>query len=271
MQGKGLKRSAAEASLEQDCSGLQDHVLLCGFGRTAQNLAHFLKRSHLPFVALETNNDIVREAREAGERVFHGDASNPEVLRAAGIERARVLVVTFTNIDSAERITRTAAELNTGIPTIVRTLDDRHLERLLECGADEVIPDTVESSMMLTRHTLAVLGIAEDNIHELLNEAREGNYARIRAYFHSAGDIDLRTPDNHHLHSIEILASYHAVGKSIGALRRLKRIKIIGLRRNGVTSDNPLPEVKLETGDVVIVQGHPDDIQAAEIEAMSGL
>jgi len=54
-------------------------------------------------------------------------------------------------------------------------------------------------------------------------------------------------------------------------LKRLPQIKVIGLRRNGVTSDNPLPEVEFLPGDVMIIEGHPDDIQAAEIEIMSGL
>ena len=261
----------SEASLEEACSELKDHVLLCGFGRTAQNLAQFLRRSNMSFVALELNSDIVNEAREAGEPVFFGDASNPDVLQLAGVERARVVVVSFTDIDSAEHITRSVRQNHGDVPLLVRTLDDRHLERLLELGADEVIPDTVESSMMLARHTLSVLGESDSNINDLLDEAREGHYARIRAYFHSVNDVDLRTPDNHHLHSIEVLASYHAVDNNIGALRCLDRIKVIGLRRNGVNSDNPLPETKLKAGDVLIIEGHPDDIQAAEIEVMSGL
>ena len=261
----------SDFSLEEACRDMHDHVLLCGFGRTAQNLAQFLKRSNTPFVALDLNADIVDEAREAGEPVFKSDASNPETLLYAGIERARVVVISFTEINSAERITRIVRENYGEVPLLVRTLDDRHLERLLELGADEVIPDTVESSMMLARHTLSVLGESGNDINNLLDEAREGHYARIRAYFHSVRDVDLRTPDHHHLHSVEILASYHAMGKSIGALHCLDRIKVIGLRRSGVTSDKPLPEVKLEAGDVLIIEGNPNDIQAAEIEIMSGL
>ena len=260
-----------EAGIEEACQDLQGHVLLCGFGRTAQNLAQFLRRGNLPFVALEIDTEIVNEAREAGHQVFFGDSSNPEILRLAGIDRAKVLVVSFTEFNTAEHITRSAREMCPHIPLIVRTLDDRHLERLLECGADEVIPDTVESSMMLARHTLGVLGENEDTINEMLDEARDGHYARVRAYFHSVGDVDLQTPDNHHLHSLEILTNYYAVGNSIGSLNFLDRVKIIGLRRNGVTSDSPLPEVELKPGDVLIIEGNPDEIQAAEIEVMSGL
>ena len=260
-----------EASIEETCRDMCDHVLLCGFGRTGQNLAQFLKRVNLPFVAFEIDTDIVREAREAGEPVFYGDSSNPHILRLAGIEQARIVVISFTDINSAEHITRNVKRTFPDIPLIVRTQDDRHLERLLECGADEVIPDTVESSIMLARYTLRALGEREEEVNEMLDEAREGHYARIRAYFHSLNDIDLRTPDEHRLHSIEMLYSYYAVGKQINELNFVQKVSVIGLRRNGVTSESPLPEVKLKAGDVLIIQGTSDDIQAAVIEAMSGL
>jgi len=260
------ENSIAAASAELD-----GHVILCGFGRTAQNLAQFLTRVNIAFIAIEIEADIVTEAREAGERVFLGDSSNPEILRSAGIARARVLVISFTEFNASAHIAKTVRELAPSIPMIIRTRDDRHLERLLECGADEVIPDTVESSMMLARHTLTALGQTPQSVDDMLDEARAGHYARVRAFFHSVDDVDLDTPDRHHLHSIEMLSSYHAEGHSIGTLRCLGRIRVISLRRNGVSSDDPLPEVVLQAGDVLVIEGHPDDIQAAEIEIMAGL
>jgi len=260
-----------ENTIADACQNLEGHVILCGFGRTAQNLAQFLGRVGIPFIALEIEADIVNEAREAGEPVFLGDSSNPDILRHAGIARARVLVISFTEINTSEHIAQAARTLNSEIPMIIRTRDDRHLERLLECGADEVIPDTVESSMMLARHTLSALGEKQQSIDEMLDEARAGHYARVRAFFHSIDDVDLDTPDHHHLHSIEILRTYHAVGRSIESLKCLDRISIIALRRNGVSSSDPLAEVEFLAGDVLVIEGHPDDIQAAEIEIMAGL
>lgn len=261
----------SEQTLEESCANLDEHVLICGFGRTAQNLAQFLNRVNIRYVALEIETDLVTEAREAGEPVFLGDSSNPDILLMAGMKRARVLVISFTDFKTAEHIAKTARELCGNIPMIIRTRDDRHLEQLLECGADEVIPDTVESSMMLAKHTLTALGEKPDSIDDMLDEARQGHYARIRAFFHSIDDINLDTPDNHHLHSIEMLSSYHAIGQSIDSLRCLKLIKVIALRRNGVTSDDPVLNTELKPDDVLIIEGHPDDIQAAEIEIMSGL
>jgi CPA2 family monovalent cation:H+ antiporter-2 len=260
-----------ENNIAAACEHLHGHVILCGFGRTAQNLAQFLTRVNIPFIAIEIEAAIVTEAREAGEPVFLGDSSNTEILRLAGIARARVLVISFTEIKTSEHIARAARAINQDIPMIIRTRDDRHLERLLECGADEVIPDTVESSMMLARHTLSAVGEDQQTIDAMLDDARAGHYARVRAYFHSIEDIDLDTADHHHLHSVEILSSYHAVGCSIESLRCLQRIHIIALRRNGVSSNDPLTEATLIAGDVLVIEGHPDDIQAAEIEIMAGL
>jgi CPA2 family monovalent cation:H+ antiporter-2 len=263
--------SQAESSIAEASRNLDGHVILCGFGRTAQNLAQFLSRVNIPFIAIEIEADIVTDAREAGEPVFLGDSSNPEILRLAGISKARVLVISFTEIKTSEHIAKAARTLNRDIPMIIRTRDDRHLERLLECGADEVIPDTVESSMMLARHTLTALGETPQSVDEMLDEARAGHYARVRAFFHSVDDVDLDTPDHHHLHSVEILSSYHAVGQSIHSLKCLERIRIIALRRNGISSDDPVAEAELLAGDVLVIEGHPDDIQAAEIEIMAGL
>jgi CPA2 family monovalent cation:H+ antiporter-2 len=260
-----------EPGIEQAGKKLQGHVLLCGFGRTAQNLAQFFKRVNIPFIAIEIDTDIVSEAREAGEPVYYGDSSNPDILRKAGISSARVLVISFHEVNASEHIARIARQLREDIPMIIRTRDDRNLERLLECGADQVIPDTVESSIMLAKHTLTVFGESQDSIDEMLDEAREGHYARIRAFFHSADDVDLDTADNHHLHSIDILGNYHAIGRPIETLNCLDKIRIIALRRNGVRSDSPLPGVELKSGDVLVIEGTPDDIQAAEIEIMSGL
>jgi CPA2 family monovalent cation:H+ antiporter-2 len=261
----------AEYDIEKACKDLEKHVILCGFGRTGQNLAQFLKRLNIPFIALELDTKLIAEAWEAGEPVYYGDCSNEETLEHARIENASTMVITFPEVDSSELIARTARRLCRDIPLIVRTRDDRHLEQLLESGASEVVPDTIESSMMLAQHTLGSLGQDQASIDEMLTEARNSQYARIRAFFHGDEDVDLEDADKHHMHSIEILADYHAEGRSLESLGCLEKVNILGLRRNNVSSDQPLPGVMLQAGDVLIVEGTPDNIQSVEIELMSGL
>ncbi len=260
-----------EVALEAASRDLQGHVLLCGFGRTGQNLGQFLRQKGIPFIALEIEADIVNEAREAGEPVFLANSGSPKILGLAGIDRARVVIISFTELKPAEHIAAQVRKLRPDITLIIRTRDDRHLEHLLERGADEVIPDTVESSIMLARHTLTALGESPAEIEELLEQARQDHYARVRAFFHGVRDVKFDTPDPHHLHSVEILDTYHAVGRRIEDMKRLQQVRIVTLRRNGIGSDDPPGDVTLKSGDVLVIEGHPDEIQAAEIQLMSGL
>jgi CPA2 family monovalent cation:H+ antiporter-2 len=266
------QRRQAGQDIEQACESMKEHVILCGFGRTGQNLAVFLKRVNIPFIALELNSDLITEAWEAGDPVYYGDSSRAETLVHAGIHTAKALVISFPDIKMSEHTSREVKRLRADLPLIVRTRDDRHLEQLLDSGADEVIPDTLESSMMLAQHTLSTLGLAQTAIDEMLADAREGQYARIRAFFHSAeDDVDVDNPDHHHMHSIEVMDDSYANGKTIDSLKSLPKINIVALRRNGVRSEDPLLDTPLKLGDVLVVEGRPDDIQCAEIEVMSGL
>jgi CPA2 family monovalent cation:H+ antiporter-2 len=261
----------AEYNIEEACKELQQHVILCGFGRTGQSLAKFLKRLNIPFVALELDEKIITEAWEAGEPIYYGDGSRDQTLEHAGIENASALVITFPEVDTSQIITQTARALCKDIPLIVRTRDDRHLEQLLESGATEVVPDTMESSMMLAQHTLGRLGQDQASIDEMLEEARNSQYARIRAFFHSDTEINFEDADKHHMRSIEILADYHSEGLALNALPCLEKVNIVGFRRNNVSSDKPVPEVVLQANDVIVVEGTRDSIQSVEIELMSGL
>ena len=261
----------AEQDIEQACESLKEHVIICGFGRTGQNLAVFLKRINIPFIALDLNSGLITEAWEAGDPVYYGDSSRAETLIHAGIYNAKALVITFPDVKSSEHISREVKRLRADLPLIVRTRDDRHLEQLLNSGADEVIPDTLESSMMLAQHTLSKLGLTQAAIDDMLADAREGQYARIRAFFHSAeDDLGVDNPDHHHLLSIEVLEDSYAKGKTIDSFKCLPKINIVALRRNGIRSEGPLMNTLLKSGDVLVVEGRPDDIQCAEIEVTCG-
>ena len=87
------------------------HVIICGFGRVGQNLARVLESRGLEFIALDLDPYRVRDARQAGDPVVYGDASEPEVLQALGLEHASALVVSFDATQTALRIVRAARRL----------------------------------------------------------------------------------------------------------------------------------------------------------------
>ncbi len=262
---------SSEENIEELAGKIDQHVIICGFGRTGQNLARFLHRIDVPFIALETDTLIVTETWEAGEPVFYGDAAKRSILQHAGISRASVLVISFPDSKASERILQTARELSPDIPVIVRIRDDSNLEHMLDCGATEVVPDTVESSIMLARHALRLLGQSRKKVDRLLTEARESNYAQVRSFFHPENDLQMESSSKHHLLSVEILPTYKGVNRSIDSFKRLKNVRTVALRRDGERSDDPPGDTVLQENDVLIIEGTPDDMRAAEIEIMSGL
>ena len=246
-----------------------NHVIICGFGRTGQNLARFLDNAGIPFLALEMDPDLINENWDAGKPVYYGDSSHPEVLQHAGIDHARAVVITFHDLHSSEHITRVCRRLREDIPVIVRTPDDYHLEALLDMGASEVVPDTLESSLMLAWHTLTHLGMDKGEVDDMIERARGEHYSRVRACFHSREEYEAF--DNpHHLHSIEVLDGSPAIGHSINSFLFHARVRVHGLVRHGIRSDEPDPGVLLQAGDVLIIEGTVAETEAAELEIYSG-
>jgi Trk K+ transport system NAD-binding subunit len=80
---------------------LRDHVIICGYGRVGQNVAHFLEEEQIPYAALDLDPARVKEAHLAGERVYYGDAAERDILEALGIDRARLVVVSHADTAAA--------------------------------------------------------------------------------------------------------------------------------------------------------------------------
>jgi CPA2 family monovalent cation:H+ antiporter-2 len=249
------------------------HVVICGYGRTGQSLARFLDREGIGYVALDLDPERVREAAAAGDTVVFGDASRRETLVAAGIKRAAVLVVTYTDTPSALRILHHAHEISAALPVIVRTRDDSGLERLERAGATEVVPDTFETSLMLASHAMLVLGVPVRRVLSQIRTVREQRYRLLRGFYHGATDdaADLDDPNQPRLHSVSVDAGAHAVGRTLAELSLTELgAEVTAVRRRGIRAEDPAPETRLEAGDVVVVLGRPDALDAAEARLLQG-
>ncbi|HSD52647.1 MAG TPA: monovalent cation:proton antiporter-2 (CPA2) family protein [Burkholderiales bacterium] len=249
------------------------HVVICGYGRTGQNLARFLGREGIGYVALDLDPERVREAAAAGDTVVFGDASRRETLIAAGIKRAAVLVVTYTDAPSALRILHHAHEISAALPVIVRTRDDSTLERLEQAGATEVVPDTFETSLMLASHAMLVLGVPVRRVLSQIRTVREQRYRLLRGFYHGATDdaADLDDPNQPRLHSVSLDTGAHAVGHTLAELALTELgAEVTAIRRRGIRAEDPAPEARFEEGDVVVLLGRPDALEAAEARLLQG-
>ena len=252
---------------------VNQHVVVCGYGRSGQNLARMLDTEGIGFIALDVDPKRVKEAAAAGEHVVYGDAARREVLVAAGLLRARALVVSVADSALALRILAQVRELRPGLPVVVRTLDDTDLDRLKEAGAAAVVADIMEGSLMLASHALMLLGVPLNRVLRRIRDTREHRYSLLRGYFHGATDAaeDAAHAAQKLLHSVLMTPGAAAIGKTLGELELARlEVEVKAVRRKNVHAQAPQPDARIEAGDVLVLLGSEQDCAAAEMKLMQG-
>ena len=250
-----------------------EHALICGYGRSGQNLARFLDQEGVPFIALDNDPQRIGDATAAGERVVFGDAARREVLLAAGLARARVVIVTYADTASALRILAHVHEARPGLPVIVRTIDDSDVEKLRDAGAAEVVADLMEASLMLASSTLMLVGVPLTRVLRRIRETRESRYELFRGFYRgmtdaAEGDDQALQP---RLHSVLVTAGAQAIGKSMQDIDLEKSgVEVTAIRRRNVRTAAPSPEMRVEEGDVLVLLGTEAGVAAAEIRLLQG-
>lgn len=169
--------------------GMDEHVIICGYGRTGARVAEFLAAENTPFLALDVDPQQLKRNVPAGGKLTFGSADRSEVLLAAGLSRARALVVTYPNTHSAEHVVRKVRETRPDLPVIVRVRDESAVPILKHAGATEVIPEVLEGSLMIAAETLAQIGIPMERSIAQVREARARRYASLRNYYVAAGQV----------------------------------------------------------------------------------
>ena len=270
VQPSGL---ALETAATRDLAQ-REHVIICGFGRVGQNLARVLEKRGLEYIALDLDTLRVRDARQAGDPVMYGDASEPEVLRALGLEQASVVVISFDGPSTALRIVRAVRQLRGDVPVLVRTEDDSRLEALQAAGATEVVPEIFETSLALVSHVLLFLNVPPREVLETTEDIRHDRYAILRSVFKGrqggdADDSDLALRQQ--LRTVVLPPGAVAVGRTLGEVG-LDRggIVVTALRREGIVGREPDSGTRLREGDVLVLWGSPADLERGESRLLMG-
>ena len=268
-----LARAMEVHNVAVQSMAVDQHVVVCGYGRSGQSLARLLDQEGIGFIALDVDPKRVKEAAAAGERVVYGDAARREVLVAAGLLRARALVISVADSPLALRILAQVRELRPGLPVVVRTLDDTDLDRLREAGAGAVVADIMEGSLMLASHALMLLGVPLNRVLRRIRDTREQRYSLLRGYFHGATDAaeDAAHKAQKLLHSVLITPGAAAIGRTLGelGLARLE-VEVKAVRRHHVHAQAPQPDARIEAGDVLVLLGSEQGCAAAEMKLMQG-
>ena len=249
------------------------HVIVLGYGRNGQHLARLLDADGVRYIALDLDPERVREAALAGDTVVFADCSRREALVAAGVLRAAAVVVTFADTAAAVRVLAHIHALAPSVPVIVRARDESDIAKLSAAGASEVVPEALESGLMLASHTLVWVGVPLNRVVRRIRSVRDQQYGLLRGLFHGAGDepetVEHAQP---RLHSVTLSGNAFGVGRSLPALALEEiGVQVKAVRRPGAARRlAPEDAGTLQQGDVVVLLGAPELLAAAEIRLLQG-
>ena len=269
--GEWMLQSVQLTSIARKSIRTEAHVIICGYGRSGQNLARLLEQEHIPYMALDLDPDRVRQAAAAGQSVVFGDAARLPALMAAGLARASAVVVSYHDTPSALKILALVREHAPSVPVIVRTIDDTDLEKLRAAGATEVVPEAIEGSLMMAAQTLALLGVPMRRVIRLTRDARDARYGLLRGYFHGADDDTAEELQQARLASVTLPMASASVGQTLGALAlHAVGVQVASVRQAGGRVVTAADDLVLHAGDTLVLSGLPEPLALAEEKLLRG-
>lgn len=259
-------------SIQELSQDLRDHVIICGYGRSGQYLGRFLREENIPYVALDMDASRVQEAASAGENVIYGDAGRRSVLEAAGLTRAKAVIISYAEIRGTMKVLHVIKERHPNLPVIVRTHDDSDMDALRDAGAAEVVPEILEGSLMLASHALVTLGVPLNRVVKRIRLFREERYKMFKGYFRGVSDADTATASLPQLHSVEVYKNFYAHGLRIDHIPFGDfAVEVKQLRRPNMPEPiAPRDDIMLGEGDILVLLGSNAALIAMEVYLISG-
>ncbi|GHE79272.1 monovalent cation:proton antiporter family protein [Thalassotalea profundi] len=246
---------------------LKDHVIICGFGRIGQTVSRFLKQENVEFVAIDIDPLRVSKAREAGENILFGSSRKNELLHAAHLNNAKLVVIAFGEDKQSLEVIQKVRSLSPEVPILVRTRNDDNLVALQEAGADQVVPESLEGSLMLVSQVLSLTGVPFTRIYRRVQNERKNHYNHLHGFYQGENtNLGPEAIDRiEFAHAIHLNDDSFACGQSIKSLMLdPRRVVIVSLRREDVEMENPDENIVLCSQDTLIVRGKPIRVELVE-------
>ena len=259
----------AEEEIHMTSSGgLQQHVIIVGYGLNGRNLARVLRTVGVPYVILELDAEVVRRAKAKGEKINFGDTTRREVLIHAGVERAWALVLAMSDAPAARHTVVQARRLSEDIHIIVRTKYVAEITDLFDLGANEVIPEEFETSIEIFARVLHRYGFARSVIESQIERIRRQGYEMLRSPamppLERTPNIDIAL-DAASTDTLLIDDRSAVLGRSLGDLdlRGMSGATVIAVVRDGETKLSPGAKFSLAAGDTVVLLGSVEQLDRA--------
>jgi len=155
------------------------HVILAGFGRVGARIGAILNAADVNYIAIDLDQKRIKSARAQGFPVFFGDACNVKVLRSAGADRAKMIVIALDNPKNIDRMIPLIRQHYPKMPIHTRAIDRQHCADLISQGVSTTISETLEISLRLTEEVLLGSGINETAIENVIKEFKDEYYQDV--------------------------------------------------------------------------------------------
>jgi voltage-gated potassium channel len=240
-----LSAAYAERKVRRTIDSLEDHAIICGFGRVGRRIAAEFRATRTPFVVLDHNRDALESAQELGALVVEGDGTNDDDLHRAGIERAKALVASADSDESNLFITLSARALRSDLTIVARASVDATAKKLRLAGADQVVQPYTSAGLQMANVVL------KPQVAAFLDIATT-----------AGGEIpELRFEE------IVVTSECEPCGRSIRDLRirQATGALVVAIRKHDGTFDvTPNSDVVFEAGDIVIGVGTTEEMAKLE-------
>ena len=169
-----LPGAAKESARENHPVTLHEsgHVVIGGFGRVGQTVARLLDANRVPYIGIDHDVEIVSESRARGRNVIYGDCTRMEILNGCHIAEARLAILTFRSVELAKQTIREIRRKNIQVPVIVRCYEHGNFEELISIGADWVVSEMLEASLIISSQVLTILNVDPRVVEAQLEEIR---------------------------------------------------------------------------------------------------
>lgn len=248
---------------------IEDHTILIGYGRAGRPVAEMLHQIGVPFTVIELDHALSEAARRLGLHVVWGDAARPEVLAAAHITRARLVLVTVPDMATTRAIVEHARRINPAAQIVASTPRPTDLVELAGLGIHEAVQPQLEAGIEMARQVLLAYDKAPADIQAFSDALREEMYGPIRegglSERHSKVLSNLGEP------TIPVAIRWVRVPggapeRTIGELEIRARTgaSVVAVARGRRVDANPGPDTRLHPGNRVAVLGTPEQRNAAQ-------
>ena len=248
-------------------SAMSDHVIIVGYGVNGKNLAKVLKHLKISHLVIETNPFTVSAEKKKGEHILFGDASKPEILEHAQIEKARIMVVAISDAAASRRIAALARQMNPSIHVIVRTRYILEVEPLFKLGVNEVIPEEFETSVEILSRVLKRFLVPQDVIESCIADVRRDGYEMLRSvsrrHSHAVGIAGFLVGAEIGTFRVQKGSTLDGTSLREGLLRNRSGASVLVIKRGEEVMPNPDPVWELQPGDILLLLGTPEQLKAA--------